>query len=68
MTVVTIPLTEEQFAKLQEKAHRLRVPPETLLAATVEDLLSRPDEEFLQAMEYVLQKNGELYRRLAAGA
>jgi hypothetical protein len=67
MTVVTIPLTEEQFAKLQEKAQRLRVPPETLLAAIVEDLLSRPDEEFLQAMEYVLQKNSELYRRLAVG-
>ncbi len=68
MAVVTIPLTEEQLAKLREKARRLQVPPETLLAASVEDLLSRPDEEFLRAMGYVLQKNSELYRRLAAGA
>ncbi len=68
MAVVTIPLTEEQLAKLREKARRLQVPPETLLAASVEDLLSRPDEEFLRAMGYVLRKNSELYRRLAAGA
>ena len=67
MTVVTIPLTEEQFAKLREKAQRLQVPPEVLLVATVEDLISRPDEEFRQAMGYVLRKNSELYRRLAAG-
>ena len=68
MTVVTIPLTEEQFVKLQEKARRLQIPPEMLLAATVEDLISRPDEEFLRVMKYVLHKNSELYRRLATGA
>jgi hypothetical protein len=30
-----------------------------------EDLLTRPDETFKQAVEYVLQKNSDLYRRLA---
>lgn len=68
MSVVTIPLTEEQFVKLQEKARRLQISPEMLLAAIVEDLISHPDEEFLRMMKYVLQKNSELYRRLAAGA
>jgi len=68
VTVVNIPLTEEQLAKLREKARRLQVPPEALLVATLEDLLSRPNEEFQRAMEYVLEKNAELYRRLAAGA
>ncbi len=68
MTVVNIPLTEEQLAKLREKARRLQVPPEALLVATLEDLLSRPNEEFQRAMEYVLEKNAEIYRRLAAGA
>ena len=68
MSVVTIPLTEEQFVKLQEKARRLQISPEMLLAAIVEDLISHPDEEFLRVMKYVLQKNSELYRRLAAGA
>jgi len=68
MSVVTIPLSEEQLRKLQEKARRLRVPPEVLLMATVEDLLARPEEDFRRAMEYVVRKNAELYRRLAIGA
>ena len=67
MTAITIPLSDGQLTRLQEMAQRLRVPPETLLAATLEDLLSRPDEEFQRTMEYVLRKNEELYRRLAVG-
>ena len=67
MTAITIPLSDGQLTKLQEMARRLRVPPETLLVATLEDLLSRPDEEFQRTMEYVLRKNEELYRRLAVG-
>jgi hypothetical protein len=65
MTSVTIPLTEQQLSHLREKAQRLRTTPEALLAATVEDLLNRPDEEFQQAVAYVLRKNADLYRRLA---
>ena len=68
MSVVTIPLTEIQWKKLQEKARRLRVAPEVLLMATLEDLLTRPEEDFRKTVEYVVQKNAELYRRLAAGA
>ncbi len=68
MSVVTIPLTETQWKKLQEKAQRLRVAPEVLLMATLEDLLTRPEEDFRRTVEYVVQKNAELYRRLAAGA
>ena len=66
MAVLTIRLSAEHMVKLREKARRLRVTPEILVLATLEDLLSRPDEEFRQAMEYVLRKNAELYRRLAA--
>ena len=65
MTTVSIPLTEQQLVRLREKAQRLRTTPEALLAATLEDLLNRPDEEFQQAAAYVLRKNADLYRRLA---
>ena len=68
MSVVTISLTEVQWKKLQEKARRLRVAPEVLLMATLEDLLTRPEEDLRRTVEYVVQKNAELYRRLAAGA
>ncbi|MDQ7029183.1 MAG: hypothetical protein Q9O62_05080 [Ardenticatenia bacterium] len=40
-------------------------PPEELLRVSLEELLSRPDEAFQEAMAYVLTKNAELYRRLA---
>ena len=68
MSTVTIPLTEAQWKKLQEKAQRLRVAPEVLVMATLEDLLARPEEDIRRTVEYVVQKNAELYRRLAAGA
>ncbi len=68
MNTVTIPLSEEQMKRLHEKAQRLRVTPEALLVATLEDLLARPEEDFQRAMKYVVSKNAELYRRLATGA
>ncbi len=68
MTVMKVPLSEEQLTKLEEKARRLRVTPEALLVVTLEDLLNRPEEEFQQALTYVLQKNADLYRRLSRGA
>jgi predicted transcriptional regulator len=65
MTSITITLPEERLAKLREIAARLNVTPEDLARVSIEELLTRPDETFEQAAEYVLQKNSDLYRRLA---
>jgi hypothetical protein len=65
MNTITITLSEEYLTQLKEKAARLGVSPEELVRVSVEELLARPDEAFLQAVAYVLQKNAELYRRLA---
>lgn len=65
MTTITITLPDDRLQKLKEKASRLRVSPEELVRATVEELLDRPEEEFQRALEYVLNKNAELYWRLA---
>jgi predicted transglutaminase-like cysteine proteinase len=65
MTSITIPLPEDRLAKLREVAARLNVTPEDLARVGIEELLTRPDEAFNQAAEYVLKKNSELYRRLA---
>ncbi len=67
MTVLKIAVSEERLAKLEEKARRLRVTPEALLEASLEELVGRPDEEFQEAMTRVLSKNADLYRRLAKG-
>lgn len=65
MTTLRITLSEKQMAQLQEKAKRYQIAPEELLRMSLEELLTRPDEDFQQAMEHVLTKNAELYRRLA---
>jgi len=68
MTILKITVSEKRLTKLEEKAHRLRVTPETLLQASLEELLSRPDKDFQQAMSLVLAKNADLYHRLAKSA
>ena len=65
MSVLKIAVSEERLAKLEEKARRLRVTPEALLEASLEELIGRLDEEFQETMARVLSKNADLYRRLA---
>lgn len=65
MTTITISLPDDRLQKLREIATRLSVAPEELVRASIEELLNRPEEEFQQALAYVLNKNAELYRRLA---
>jgi hypothetical protein len=65
MSEVTITLPEERWQKLAETARSLGLSPEELARAGVEALLAEPDEAFEQAVAYVLEKNAELYRRLA---
>lgn len=65
MTTITIALSDDRLQKLQQIAMLFQVAPEELVRVSVEELLSRPEEEFRKALEYVLQKNTELYQRLA---
>jgi predicted transcriptional regulator len=65
MNTLTIRLSDDRLAKLREIAARFNVTPEELARAGVEELLTRPEESFQHAVDYVLNKNAELYRRLA---
>ena len=65
MHTITITLSDERLAQLQEIAARLHIAPEEFARAGVEDLLARPEETCQRAIDYVLKKNAELYRRLA---
>jgi antitoxin FitA len=65
MTAITVPLSEERLEQLRQLAQRAGVSPEELARAGLEDWLRQPREDFAQAARYVLQKNAELYRRLA---
>jgi predicted transcriptional regulator len=65
MSAITVTLPDERLAKLREFASRLSVTPEELVRVSIDDLLDQPDESFERAVDPVLRKNAELYRRLA---
>ena len=65
MTILTVDISDDRFSKLREVAKGLLVTPEELVVASIEDLLARPEDDFEQAVEYVLKKNTALYSRLA---
>ncbi len=65
MTVLSIPLPEDRLAKLRELARAAGLSPEELVRARLEEWLSEPGDDFARAARYVLEKNAELYRRLA---
>ncbi len=66
MTTITIELPSERLQKLQEMALKFGVSMEELVRVSVEDMLTQPEEQFRIAAQYVLKKNAELYKRLAA--
>jgi hypothetical protein len=61
----SLQLPREAEQRLIEAAKRLNVPVSDLAAAAVRDLLAEPPEEFDAVARRVLEKNRELYRRLA---
>jgi hypothetical protein len=62
---VAIELPPVQAAQLQSEATRLGIPLEELVRAAVTDLLAAPDPAFQAAAQRILERNAELYRRLA---
>ncbi len=62
---LAIELPPVQADKLRAEAKRLGLSPEDLARAALSDLLSTPDAEFQDVARRVLNKNQELYKRLA---
>ncbi|MEW5856680.1 MAG: DNA-binding protein [Cyanobacteriota bacterium] len=64
MHTITITIPDDRLVKLQETATRLGVSLEELILMGVEEILNQP-EQIQTAVDYVLKKNAELYKRLA---
>ncbi len=62
---LSVEVSQAEEEKLAQEARRLNVSVEELAAAAVHDLLGQRDAEFDRAAARVLEKNRELYRRLA---
>lgn len=65
MKVLELQLPEQTASKLQEAAERLSVSPEQLSILSIEEKLAQFEDEFRRSAQYTLQKNADLYRRLA---
>ncbi|MEH2382626.1 MAG: DNA-binding protein [Nostoc sp.] len=65
MNTITIKIPDERLLKLQETASNLGVSIEELVLMGIEEVLNKPNASFKGAMDYVLKKNTELYKRLA---
>ena len=64
MTNITIALPDDILVKVQDIADKYHISPEDLIRATVEELVTAPEESFLEAVESILNKNKTLYERL----
>ena len=62
---ISLRLPDDAERRLEEAARRLNVPAADLAAAAVRDLLSQPAADFDAAAQRVIDKNEDLYRRLA---
>lgn len=65
MTTITLDIPEERLKLLVERAKELGITAEDLIRLSIAELLQRPTPEVQQAMTYLVQKNADLYRRLA---
>ena len=62
---ISLNLPPEAERRLAEVAKRLNVPLNDLASAAVRDLVAQPAQDFEAVTKRVLDKNRELYRRLA---
>jgi hypothetical protein len=65
MAEIRIALADDQMAQLRKVAERYGIAPEEIARLSLEDLLSRSDESIQAQINYVIEKNKELYQRLA---
>lgn len=65
MTTITLTLEDEKMQQLKKKAENYGLKLEQFVTASLEDLISQPEPEFSNAVRKILEKNKELYKRLA---
>lgn len=65
MTSITLNISDEQLLELQRMAEENKISLEELLERNIENWSNASREELKKATNYVLEKNAELYRRLA---
>lgn len=65
MKSLEVQIEEPTVDRLEAAAQKLGITPEELLRVSVEEKLERLDESFRAAVDQVVSRNAELYKRLA---
>lgn len=65
MKSLEVQIEEPTVDRLEAAAEKLGITPEELLRVSVEEKLASLDESFRSAVDQVISKNEELYKRLA---
>ncbi len=65
METINVELDDSTATLLREKAKKFGLLPSQFVTASIEDLISRSEPDFEEAMRKVLSKNKELYKRLS---
>ncbi len=65
MESITINLPDRLASELKDAANKIGLSVDDFVKASLQEKLSLLDRDFQSAVERVLEKNAELYRRLA---
>jgi hypothetical protein len=65
MMTLKVELGEETISRVEQAAQKLGITPEEFLQVSIEEMLIRLEQDFVEAAKYVLDKNADLYKGLA---
>jgi hypothetical protein len=65
MTQLTIRLSQEQLARLKDRARLAGMSAQDLAQTSLVAWLERGEEDFLEVAQHVVEENADIYRRLA---
>lgn len=65
MATLTISLSDDEMKRLEALSKRENLTIEHMMHLGIHDFISQPDDAFRTAAQRVMEKNAELYRRLA---
>jgi hypothetical protein len=65
MKSIIVELEDNKALLLKEKAQKYGLLPDQFVLASIEDILAQPDKEFEAIVKRIIEKNSELYKKLA---
>lgn len=65
MSTFSVTLEHDRATKLEQIAKSLGITVEDIIQLSIDDLISQSDHSFTDALNYIIEKNKELYKRLA---